>query len=117
MEVCVVLSKIRKALVDRVRICGPGFTLEKAFFNSFSVGDGIGFIELFILSLHISYQEMDAKICGRSILLRHALGRVLANECGLPVFDCCLDDDVMGLDGALDLVIHGYHPRPRGKAI
>ena len=111
------LGKIRKALVDRVRICGPSFTLERAFFNNFRVGDGIKFIELFILPLHISYQEMDAIICGHSILLRHALGRVLANECGLPVFDCCLDDDVMGLDGALDLVIHGYHPRPRGKAI
>jgi hypothetical protein len=43
---------------------------------------------------------------------------VLANELGSASFiDSCLDDDVMGLDSAFDVVVHGYHPRARARDI
>ena len=107
--VSVVLGKISKAFVDWVLIYGSGRMLEDTVFT-------LGFNGLFGCSFHFINEKCDAGIRD-SIRLYCALGRVLANELGPALLDSGLDDDAMGLGGAFDVVVHGYHPRARGRVV
>jgi hypothetical protein len=103
--VSIVLGKISKAFVDWVLIYGSGGMLEDIVFT-LVVNDLVG------CSFHFINEKCDARIRD-AIRLYCALGRVLANELGPALLDSGLDDDVMGLGGAFDVIVQGYHPRPR----
>ena len=103
--VSIVLGKISKAFVDWVLIYGSGGMLEDIVFT-LVVNDLVG------CSFHFINEKCDARIRD-AIRLYCALGRVLANELGPALLDSGLDDNVMGLGGAFDIIVHGYHPRPR----
>jgi len=104
--VSIVLGKISKAFVDWVLIYGSGRMHEDTVFTI------IAFNGLLGCSFHFINEKCDAGIRD-AIRLYCALGRVLANELGPALLDSGLDDDVMGLGGAFDVIVQGYHPRPR----